>query len=105
MEQLQPELERALHGSDFAGLREQLHNLPPSTVANLIGHAPVAEQPLLFRCLPRPLATTTFEYLPRERQEALLKSMATEEVAQILNHMADDDRTMLFVFQATAATE
>jgi len=105
MEQLQPELGRALHGGNFANVRDQLHNLPPSKVANIIGHAPVAEQPLLFRCLPRSLATTTFEYLPRERQEALLKSMATEEVAEILNHMADDDRTMLFEELPATATK
>ena len=105
MEQLQPKLERALHGGDFANVRDQLNNLPPSKVANIIGHAAVAEQPILFRCLPRSLATTAFEYLPREQQEALLKSMATEEVAEILNHMADDDRTMLFEELPATATK
>src|SRR5215470_17617730 len=105
MELLEPELEKAVHASDFARVRDQLDNLPPSKVASVIGHAPVTEQALLFRCLPRPLATTTFEYLPRERQEALLKSMATEEVAEILNHMADDDRTMLFEELPATATK
>lgn len=105
MEQLQPELERAVHGGDFANVRDQLDNLPPSKVALIIGQAPATEQALLFRCLPRPLATTTFEYLPRDRQETLLKTMATEEVAEILNHMADDDRTMLFEELPATATK
>jgi magnesium transporter len=105
MEPLQPELDRAVHVGDFAKVRDQLDNLPPSKVANVIGQAPVTEQALLFRCLPRPLATTAFEYLPLEKQQALLKSMATEEVAEILNHMADDDRTMLFEELPAAATK
>src|SRR4029077_6550804 len=105
MDPLHPELDRAVHVGDLASVRDQLDNLPPSKVANIIGQAPVAEQALLFRCLPRPLATTGVEYLPLEKQQALLKSMATEEVAEILNHMADDDRTMLFEELPAAATK
>src|SRR5215475_12481358 len=105
MEQLQPGLERAVREGDFASVRDQLDNLPPSKIANVISDAPVAEQALLFRCLPRRLATTTFEYLPRERQQGLLKSMANEEVAEILNHMADDDRTMLLEELPATATK
>src|SRR5215831_21318094 len=96
MEQLQPELEKALHKGDFTSVRDQLDTLPPPKIASVISGAPVTEQALLFRCLPRPVATTTFEYLPHDRQRGLLRSMATEEVTALLNHMADDDRTTLF---------
>ena len=48
-----------------------------------------------FRLLPRDLAADVFEYLPLEAQERLVKAMATEEVAKILNEMAPDDRTAL----------
>src|SRR5215813_8627542 len=45
--------------------------------------------------LPRDLAADVFEYLSLEAQQSLLKAMATEEVAKILNEMAPDDRTAL----------
>src|SRR5262252_5951688 len=45
--------------------------------------------------LPRDLAADVFEYLSLEAQESLLKAMATEEVAKVLNEMAPDDRTAL----------
>ena len=35
-----------------------------------------------------------FEYLEPEQQESLLKAMAQEDVAALLNNMAPDDRTM-----------
>jgi magnesium transporter len=105
MEQLQPGLEKALHEGDFTSVRDQLDNLPPSKIANVISDAPVTEQVLLFRCLPCALATTTFEYLPRDRQRGLLRSMANEEVATLLNPMADDDRTTLFEELPAVATK
>jgi magnesium transporter len=45
-----------------------------------------------------------FEYLSRESQEALLKGMAEEEVAALLNNMAPDDRTMFLEELPAAAT-
>jgi magnesium transporter len=48
-----------------------------------------------FRALPRDLAADVFEYLPLEAQQQLLRAMAREEVATILNEMAPDDRTAM----------
>ena len=44
--------------------------------------------------LPRKDAAAAFEYLTLEQQEALLKAMAQEDVAALLNDMSPDDRTM-----------
>jgi magnesium transporter len=49
---------------------------------------------LAFRILPRGRAAAVFEYLSRATQQSLLKAMAQDEVADILNRMAPDDRTM-----------
>jgi MgtE-like protein len=43
--------------------------------------------------LPRRTAATVFEYLPRECQRSLLKTMGGEDFAELLNEMAPDDRT------------
>src|SRR5262245_19897170 len=105
MTDLQLELEKALRERAFATVRDKLDNLSPSEIANVIGDAPAEEQALLFRCLPRPLATTTFVYLPLDHQHELLKSLANEEVAEILNQMSDDDRTSLLEELPGAATK
>lgn len=88
-------LQIAIHLRDFGQIRKTLANWPPSELATLVGQFSVADQAILFRVLPRPLATATFEYLPLEEQESLLKGMAQEQVAAILNEMSPDDRTAL----------
>jgi magnesium transporter len=105
MTDLQSELEKAVRARDFVTVRDKLDNLAPSEIASAISDAPAEDQALLFRCLPRPLATTAFEYLPLDSQHDLLKSMANEEVAEILNQMSDDDRTMLLEELPGAATK
>src|SRR3954470_8312708 len=93
---LQPaQLDQAVRAGDLASLRDQLDDLRPSEIANLISDLPPNDEALLFRCLPRDLASATFEYLPLYKQRGLLKALAHEEVADILNRMADDDRTSL----------
>jgi len=84
-----------VHAHDFAQVRDKLDDLPPSQIASLIGDLPDDEQAVAFRCLPRKLAATTFDYLPSIKQHRLLKALAHDEVAEILNTMAPDDRTVL----------
>ena len=60
----QPNLDDIFRSRDFAGLRENLSQLTPRELAELIGDAPPHEQAIFFRILPRKLAAATFEYLP-----------------------------------------
>ena len=91
-----PELALALQSRDFSKIREILIDWPALDLANLIGNFPREDRALLFRCLPRLLATQTFEYLSLDKQHELLKGMVSDEIAIILNAMAPDDRTVLF---------
>jgi len=95
MIELQTNVDDAIRTRDFASLRAALTKLPPADVANLIDETHSDNRVFLFRVLPRELAADTFEYLPLEAQEELLKSLGHEEVAGILNEMAPDDRTTL----------
>jgi len=97
-------LDDAIRLRDFVGLRDAVDGLAPSELARLIGELPGEQQATVFRVLPRATATTTFEYLPHDKQEDLLKSLAQEEVAAILNDMSPDDRTMLLEELPAAAT-
>ncbi len=92
---LQPDLERMIREREFMALRRELAGWPPPDLARLISELETEEQVIVFRILPRKLATDVFEYLELETQEQLLKAMAQEDVARILNDMAPDDRTEL----------
>src|SRR5215468_2333283 len=89
------DLERVIQARDFVALREMLKHWSPGTTAALIEPLPVEQQVVAFRLLPRDLAADVFEYLSLDAQQHLLKAMATEEVAKILNDMAPYDRTAL----------
>jgi magnesium transporter len=95
MENLNVRIEEAVRTGNFADIRNTLSFLPPSEIADVLINSPSDAQALMFRCLPRKLAASTFEYLPHEEQRELLKSLADKEVAEILNSMSDDDRTKL----------
>jgi magnesium transporter len=89
------DLLNALQERDLLRTRDMLRQLSPMEIADLLSRLPVEDQVLAFRVLPRALAADVFEYMPFEQQEELLKALAREDVAAILNDMAPDDRTRL----------
>jgi magnesium transporter len=64
---------------------------------------PEDDQVIIFRVLPNPIAADVFEYLDLEAQQQLLRAMAHEQVAAILNEMSPDDRTALLEEMPSAA--
>jgi magnesium transporter len=92
---LQSALKELINTRNFPALREMLKNCSPPDLALLIEGLATGDQVIVVRILPRKLAAVVFEYLTLAAQERLLKSMAQEEVAAILNDMAPDDRTTL----------
>src|SRR3954451_10197928 len=89
------DLERIIRDRDLSVLREMLERWAPADLASLIESKNIDDQIVIFRILPRELAAAVFEYLDLEAQERLLRAMAQEEVATLLNDMAPDDRTLL----------
>ena len=83
----------ALRAGDYARLRDLTRNRAPSDLAEALTALTLEEQVVAFRVLPRKAAASVFEYLSHDAQEALLKGMVQEDVASLLNAMADDDRT------------
>lgn len=102
---LQPDLERIIRARDFSALRGKLENWEPADLASLIISLPVEDQVIVFRILPRGLAADVFEYLNLAAQELLLKTMAQNDVAVLLNDMAPDDRTHLLDELPAAVTK
>lgn len=90
---LQPEILDLIEKRELGTLREEISEWTAVDVADLISDLHVNEQAVVFRILPKDLASETFEYLELEAQMELLKAMGNEEVASILNEMSPDDRT------------
>lgn len=91
------EIVKAVRSREFDRLRKLAEALPPNVLATLVGKLDEPEEAaLLFRSLPRGLATEVFEYLPHKGQWELTRSLANDEVASVLETMADDDRTRFF---------
>ncbi|MBM4267191.1 MAG: magnesium transporter [Deltaproteobacteria bacterium] len=101
---LAPEIEEYLTRRDFAGLRDALSRLDTPEIADLVGELPSEQRALVFRILPRMLATETFEYLEPEPQKDLVATLAQEQVAALLNNMSPDDRTALLEELPAAVT-
>src|SRR5450631_89081 len=100
-----PDMQQAIRTRDFAQIRDVFGRWEPSAVAAEIRPLPVEDQAVVFRLLPRKCAASVFEFLELAAQERLLKALAQEQVAAILNEMAADDRTALLEELPAAATK
>src|SRR3990167_493041 len=92
---LKPELRELIEARHFTALREMLMNLSPPDIAELISDLDDEEQAVIFRILPRQVASVTFAYFDLDVQEGLLKALGRNQVSEILNDMTPDDRTAL----------
>ena len=99
------ELAAIVRARDFTRMRDLVRNWPPGDLAAALIDLPLDEQVVVFRILPRKDAAGTFEYLSIEQQEALLKAMAQEDVAALLNDMAPDERTRFLEELPASATQ
>ncbi|MFN8427048.1 MAG: hypothetical protein U0X87_12435, partial [Anaerolineales bacterium] len=81
-------LEALIEARDFTSLRKQTMNWKPRDIASLMEPLSAEKEAVLFRLLPREQASKVFAYLPGERQEELLKAMAHDDAANILNDMS-----------------
>ena len=79
----------------FFEIRRRLEELDPPSLADLILALGPENQAVVFRLLPKRIATLSFEHLPFDAQEALLKALGDHDVAAILDDMSPDDRTAL----------
>lgn len=93
---LKPEIMDLIQNRQFTDLKEILIDWTPIDIADLFLALPENEQAIFFRLLPRDLAADVFEYFDVDTQLSLIQLLGKEDVAAVLNEMADDDRTALF---------
>ncbi|MFN8644853.1 MAG: magnesium transporter [Candidatus Binatia bacterium] len=90
-----PEIGELLEQRRFDRLRAALLELEPADVADLVEGLEQDQAALVFRLLPRDLATDVFSHLEPDRQQSLIASLGTERVAALINELDPDDRTAL----------
>lgn len=95
-ELLGPDIDELLRKKDYAGLKDGSAEWEAPEAADLLMSLPEEEQPILFRLLPRARAAEVFAYLPMPEQRRLLQSLTTENVRNVLEEAAPDDRARLF---------
>jgi len=94
-EAFRSDIQTLVEAKDLRAVRERLIDLAPVDAAELIDGLTPQDQAIVFRILPRELATETFEHLALESQERLLTTLGDARFAVILNEMSPDDRTAL----------
>lgn len=99
------DLTEALMAQDITAIRDHMKNWTPPAIAASMKDLSEKDQAVMFRVLPRSEAASVFEFLDRALQTRLLKALAQEDVANILNHMAPDDRTGLLEESPAAVTK
>lgn len=92
---LLPEIRELIERRNFSALQRIFNDWMPADLAELISDLPENEQAILYRLLPKELATETFEYLDFDSQRNLLTALTKKDVSHILNSMSADDRTAL----------
>ncbi len=90
-----PEIGELLEQRRFDRCARALLELEPADVADLVEGLEQDQAALVFRLLPRDLATEVFSYLEPEQQQSLIASLGTERVAALINELEPDDRTAL----------
>lgn len=94
-EAVRTQIAEYLASRDLRPVRDLLLTELPADIAELIDGLPAEDQAIVFRILPRELATDVFELVDVERQKALLATLGDQRIAIILNEMSPDDRTAL----------
>ena len=79
-------------------LKEELNNLDPIQIAEIIEELSKTDKIIVFRLLPREIAKETFQHLEHDIQEELIEAMATNSsrITSLLNDLDPDDRTAFF---------
>ncbi|MCD8031205.1 MAG: magnesium transporter [Bacteroides sp.] len=83
---------------NWKSLKQEVMDLQPVQIAEIIEELSSTDALILFRLLPRELSTETFSHLSHEDQEAIIEGLAahSNEISNLLNDLDPDDRTAFF---------
>jgi len=95
-ELFKPEIIELIEKRQWKMLKEVISDWPPQDIADLIENLEDKDALIVFRFLPKNIASEVFSYLNPEKHESILAQLTNEQVKQIFLDLSPDDRTELF---------
>ncbi len=95
MVEIKENVHKLIENREWKALKQNLNELDPFQIAEIIEELPGSEDILLFRLLPRKQAKETFQNLSHEKQEKIIENLARniKMITNLLNDLDPDDRT------------
>jgi len=89
------EIRKLIEKKDWKKIRNELSELDPLLIAEIIDELPEGEDVLVFRLLSKIQAKDTFQFLEHDKQEQIIEELASKayRVSELLNDLDPDDRT------------
>jgi magnesium transporter len=94
-EQVVTKTQELLAARRWDGLRGLLTELKAPDISDLLRELSRPERGVIFRLVPRDVASEVFSSLDAEHRDALLKDLTDDETRQVLAHLTPDDRTQV----------
>ncbi|MCL1973613.1 MAG: magnesium transporter [Bacteroidetes bacterium] len=98
MNEILDALGRLIEDKSWKLLKNELKDLEPFQIAELIGELEKPDQLVVFRLLSRQSAKETFQHLSPDDQEDIIEGLAANSIrlTSLLNDLDPDDRTAFF---------
>ena len=90
-ETIEKEIADLLEKKQYTSLRNILQEMNPADIAQVLSGFEEEQIPLLFRLLPKELASESFVEMEPEEQELLIQSFSDRELKQIVDELYVDD--------------
>ena len=82
---------KLLEARKFQELKAILQEMNPADIAGIFEEAEEKDILLLYRLLPKELASETFAYIDSEQQEKLIMAFSDKEIRDVLDELFLDD--------------
>lgn len=98
MNEIKIRFQQLIEDKSWKTVKQELGNLEPFQIAEIIGNLSKSDQIILFRLLSRETAKETFQHLSHDEQEGIIEGLAANinKLTGLLNDLDPDDRTAFF---------
>lgn len=88
---MQEEILELIEGKKYTRIRELLSEMNPADIAQIFEDIPEREQPVIFRILPKEIASEVFVEMDPEMQEFLIGAFSDKELREVVDELFMDD--------------
>lgn len=86
-------VERLIGERDWRSLEALVCSLPLPDIADMLGDVKISDRILVYRTLPRDMASDVASYLDADELDALIRGLSDAETRHLMANMPPDDRT------------